>query len=234
MKRAAKNRSIVYLLISFLLWAGFACADEPAPPVVDTPFDPETESEMDQLASMPIDQAFKQLANDQYFRDEKALYKAIFKAFKERKKEALDFAAGNLKFPVIEKREGKTVNKNYEFNIAKKMFEVFPDDAIELLTQLYNSGDPITRENVINAAGNVTGTKTRKLLMDALDDKTHSEQTYPESMGESMRICDDAYNQLVLRYRVKNVLRTIGPVYDVEDRDYHISVLNNLLENGSD
>ena len=26
-----------------------------------------------------------------------------------------------------------------------------------------------------------------------------------------MRICDLAYNQLVLRYRIKNVLRTIGP-----------------------
>ena len=44
-----------------------------------------------------------------------------------------------------------------------------------------------------------------------------------------MRICDVAYNQLVLRYRIKNVLRTIGPIYRPENRDYHISVLKGRL-----
>lgn len=44
-----------------------------------------------------------------------------------------------------------------------------------------------------------------------------------------MRICDLAYNQLVLRYRLKNVLRTIGPVHRIETQDSHIEILKGKL-----
>ena len=50
-----------------------------------------------------------------------------------------------------------------------------------------------------------------------------------ETVGEPLRICDVAYNQLVLRYNVKGVLRVIGTIHKIDVRNYHIEKLKALL-----
>ncbi len=73
------------------------------------------------------------------------------------------------------------------------------------------------------------GDVIRLLLIEALDDDTSCEDRLPETVGEPLRICDVAYNQLVLRYNIKGVLRTIGTVHNLEAREYHIQKLMDLL-----
>lgn len=114
--------------------------------------------------------------------------------------------------------------------VAKKILQVFPEEAVNDLQDLYRMGDPITRRNVLYAAGKMAGGQAvQNMLIEALDDKSFSEESDPEMIGEPLRICDAAYNQLVLRYRIRNVLRAIGNAHRIEVRDYHIDILKDLI-----
>jgi hypothetical protein len=221
----------VPLTISFLvLVAACAYATEPQGPVVDTIFATKTEVAINELAALSTSRAFERLRDIKYLVNEKKLNKAVFKAFKQRKKEAIDRAIKSLSSPVEEVIANKVVNRSVDFYIARKILQVFPDDAVNSLLDSYESGDAITRGNIIRASGKMATAEIRDLLLMALDDTSFVEETYPENMGEPMRICDLAYNQLVLRYRIKDVLRSIGPVYRIENRDYHINILKKVLK----
>ncbi len=41
----------------------------------------------------------------------------------------------------------------------------------------------------------------RSILTNALDDKQFCEEELPDSMGDPLRVCDVAYNQIVLHFR---------------------------------
>jgi hypothetical protein len=131
--------------------------------------------------------------------------------------------------PAIDVRS-KVVSRQTDIYIARKIFQVFPEDATKKLTMLYDRGDAITKGNVIMASGSVAGGPTiRNLLIRALDNKIFCEEQTEETLGEPMRVSDVAYNQLVLRYGIKDVLRTIGPSHSIEVRDYHIALLKGIL-----
>jgi hypothetical protein len=44
-----------------------------------------------------------------------------------------------------------------------------------------------------------------------------------------MRLCDEAYNQLVARYRIKGVMHTLAPPLSMDIREYHIKELKKRL-----
>ena len=156
--------------------------------------------------------------------NEDLLNKAIYQSFRQRKGEAISLSLNYLKSPV-------TVSRSDDFYVAKKVLQVFPDEAIGKLKKLYRAGDATTKGNVIRAVGNLAGgPDIQDLLISALEDKTVSGEEDPEVAGDPLRICDEAYNQLVLRYKVKNVLRTIGTGHRVEVRDYHIEILKDKLK----
>ena len=157
-------------------------------------------------------------------------YKAIYIAYIDRKAEAISLAQVYLMSPLIEYVDGRQVSIVRDFNVAKKIFEVFPDEATPILITLYNRSDEITRGNIIRALGGVSGGHLIKdLLVKALDDKSFAEEETPDVSGEPLRVCDMAYNQIVLRYGVRNVLRTISSAHKIETRDYHINILRGLL-----
>jgi hypothetical protein len=55
------------------------------------------------------------------------------------------------------------------------------------------------------------------------------EETLPESLGDPLRLCDVAYNQIVLHFEIQNALRTIGTVHKIEIRDYHIDKVKGIF-----
>jgi hypothetical protein len=73
------------------------------------------------------------------------------------------------------------------------------------------------------------GQSIRELLIDALDDEAFCEDTDPESIGKPLRICDVAYNQLVIRYKIKKVQRVIGSIHAIDMRNQHIRILKDIL-----
>lgn len=224
-----KRIAISILTVSFLVFLNAVVgAEEPTRPAVDNTFDSKKEAKIQELTSLSIKEAFNRLKGIDFFVNKDLLHKAIFTAFKYRSKEARDFAINYLKLPVKEIIGGKLVSRGDDFYVAKKILHIFPDK--DSLFELYRNGDAVTKGNVIRVAGKMAGGQAiRSLLIEALEDKTFCEERCPEMLGKPLRICDVAYNQIVLRYMIKNVLRTIGTVHRIEIRDYHINILKSRL-----
>jgi hypothetical protein len=219
------NRITMYILVGFMCFAlGIANAAEPARPKVDQAFSPEKEERIIQLAAFPVDVVFENLKAPEFTSEEEYLNKAIYRAFDGRKAEAVELALGYVKSGQIQKSEEGPQN----LYVAKKIFEIFPEESLEGLLDLYGSGGPKVRRNVIYVIGQMAGGEpVRALLIHALDDTSFCEDVLEETIGDPMRICDVAYNQLVIRYKVQGVLRAIGTSHNTKVRDYHIEILKN-------
>lgn len=143
----------------------------------------------------------------------------------------MDYVQIYLMQPLPEAVSGESETGEKDFLLSKRIFETFPEDAAPVLGALYNSGDEVTRGNTIRAAGKVAGgQETKRLLTEALGDRSSYERLAPDDMGEPLRVCDMAYNQLVLRYSIRNVHRIIGPANTIEVRDQLIDMLKGILK----
>jgi hypothetical protein len=225
-----KYNVVIILTISFLaLLIASVNATEPQRPNVNHIFDFEKEAKINEISSLTPQEAFKRLKGIDFVTDKDLLNKSIFKTFEHRKAKGVALALGYLKLPVMEIKNGKLVDRTADFYVAKKILEVFPDKSVNKLLNLYKRGDAVTKGNVIRASGNIAGKRIRNLLIKALDDKTFCEGENPEIDGIPLRISDVAYNQLILRYKVENVRRSIGNADTIEVRDYHIGILKSKL-----
>jgi hypothetical protein len=221
---------MILLFVTFSISA-IGETSEPAKPDVSMKFSEEKEAKVAQISGLPIAEVFAQLKSDEFVAEPELMYKALHKAFSSRKAEALNFARNYLTSELAEAVDGRKNGRVKDFNIARKVFETFPEESITMMLSLYNEADSVTKGNVIRALGNVSGGEDiRRVLVQALDDPEFAESEDPESLGEPMRVCDIAYNQLVLRYGVRNVLRTISPAHKLDVRDYHIDILIGMLE----
>jgi len=230
MKEYKKITAVIILSLSILIVPFVSVsAFEPQRPKVNHVFDFEKEAKINDVVNLPTQKAFEKLKDMEFFINDNLLHKAVFKTFTNRKGEGINLALNYLKLPEREIINGKSVDRTNDFYVVKKIFEVFPEESVNKILKLYKNGDAVTKGNIIRASGNVSGNAIRKLLIKALNVKTVCEVEYPEMDGEPLRICDVAYNQLVLRYKVKDVLRTIGNGYKLEIRDYHIGILKSKL-----
>ena len=221
----------VILALAYIFLLGVPVwANEPQRPNVNKVFSAENESKIQSLVSLGIEEVFDRLMDADFMINRDLTYKAIYTAYTDRKVQAISFARSYLSLPLIEFVDGQRISRVRDFNTAKKIFEVFPDEATPIIVTLYNKSDEIIRGNIIRAIGGVSGgEQIKNLLVKALDDKAFADEETPELMGDPLRVCDIAYNQLVLRYSIRDVLRTISSAHKIETRDYHISKLKDLL-----
>jgi len=227
-------RISIIVLIAVLMMSMNAFGDnfkEPNKPDTNKTFDPGKEKKMDEIASLDIEDAFEELKSDEYLSNPDLAYKAIYKAFNSRKLEILDFTQLYLMYQLSGGPRGEKEMRDKDFLLSKRIFETFPEDAAKMLRTMYDNGDEVTRGNTVRASGKVAdGHMTKKLLIEALDDASYYEALEPDDMGEPMRVCDMAYNQLVLRYSIRNVHRTIGPGISPEVRDQLIYKLKDVIK----
>jgi hypothetical protein len=218
---------VICLLAGFIFFApGSARAQEPANPDLEQTFSPAKEKKIDQLAAMDIPAVFSALRSAEFLGEEAYLNKAIFTAFNHRSEQAAQFALRHVRSTQAE----KSPTGPQDFYIAKKTLQLFPDQALESLLDLYSSGGPKVRKNVIEVSGQMSGEPAiRAMLVNALNDESFCEDEQPESIGEPLRICDVAYNQLVLRYKIKNVQRVIGSIHAIDIRNHNIRILKDML-----
>ena len=227
-----KITGITILAISLvLLMVPFARAvSEPDMPRVDEILDADKEAKIYEVSGLSAENAFNRLKDIEFITNEAFLSKAAFRAFGNRKSEAIALAISILRLPAIEIAGDQMVSRYKAFYVARKIFEVFPDEAVKALSDLYKDGDARTKGNIIRVSGKIAGGQAaKKLLLEALDDQTFCEEETSETLGPPLRICDVAYNQLVLRYSIPNVLRTIGTSHRLDVRDNHIAILKGLL-----
>jgi hypothetical protein len=225
-------KSISFLMIACLiaLPAAMSYAKEPQRPNFDHVFNAEKEAKISQISNLSSDQVFEKLKSMDFFIDEEFMLKSIFIAYRHRRGEAIDLALYFITLPEREEiNNSDLIDRTKEHYVSKNILKAFPHASIDKLVELYDNGDSVTRGNIVRAIGQMAGDQPRKMLMDALYDKTIFDEEDSEMVGEPLRICDLAYNQLVLRYKIKDVLRTIGCSHRIETRDYHIDILKNRL-----
>ena len=230
-----KYKEIVIMTITIIystlvLALASASAQGPARSIVDHTFDAKKEAQISELKRLHVAAVFNRLKSTDFRINEDFLNKAAYLAYENRKQEAVAYAMKHLTGPRLIP-EGGSVSQNHDFALATKIVQLFPGEAVDSLLGLYDSADPVTKGNLIFVFGKVAGEQgVKNLLIEALDNKAVCDEQEPE-IGEPMRICDVAYNQLVLRYRIQDqdVLRSIGPSYDIETRDYHIDILKSRL-----
>jgi hypothetical protein len=131
--------------------------------------------------------------------------------------------------PPLELTEGKIKSNLDSLNLAKKICQAFPEDAIDDLLRLYRSGGPVTRGNVLRVIGTMEGDSSiTNFMVEALNDRSLCEELSDEVLGSPLRVCDIAYNQLAFRYEIFNA-PLIGNSINEETRDYYIAELRNRL-----
>jgi len=188
--------------------------------------DPTKNAKIQRLSNLSTDDAFNNLKDADFFYDDEFIKKGIGLAFKNRKEKAVQFAIEHIKTG----KKTRDIEEAKNFHIAKKILQMFPEESQGYLAHLYSSNDPGIRRNVIHAVAAMPSNDfTRYVLMNALEDKSVCEENFSDSVGEPLRVCDVAYNLIVLHYQVKDVLRTIGTVHRIEVRDYHIDLLKGIF-----
>lgn len=220
---------MVILILSVILSFKFGYTEESGTEDLQRMFDSGKEAKIDEIMGLPANEAFKQLKSTDFIIDVDYLNKAILKTFGQRKMEGINLAMYYISLPQKEIKNGKLIDRTDEHFIAKNILNLFPELSINKLLQLYKNSDPIVKGNIIRASGKIDKKDIEKLLVSALNDKTFCETSNPEIIGFPLRVCDEAYNQLILRYGFKDVLRVIGNDLTIEDRDYHINILKNKL-----
>ena len=120
-----------------------------------------------------------------------------------------------------------------DFHIATRTLRVFPIESLPRLLELYDIAEPITRGNIIVVLSRMEGGESiRNLLIEALDDKTVCNEQSPDTHELPLRICDDAYNQLLFRYKIykgEKGLPFIADMNSIGTRDHYIDLLKNRL-----
>jgi len=228
------NRGKTCIVLGFVMGClaspiAVSMASEPQRPEFDRVLDQKKENAIQNTSKLSATEVFERLKDVDYIVDEYYMKKTIYNAFQHREIDGIALSLQKLSLPEKEFTNGKTTHRSRDLYVVKKILESFPEISILKLLKLYESGDAVTKGNVIRVSGKLEGPAVDRLLIDALSDKTVCDQQDPEADGPPLRLCDLAYNQLVLRFQVKNVLRTLGPVQMIETRDYHIAVLKGRL-----
>lgn len=217
----------LFLTISF---NALVSAAEPAEPTVDQTLDFDKEAKIQKIKNLSLHEIFTTLCAQDFIIDEAFMHKTIYTAFAYRKKEAIAYAMGYL-----DTNQDTTTGAGLEASrdrlyVAKTILQVFPKLSASSMVQAYPHSNAVTKGNIIRSAGNIAGGEAiRNLLIQALEDKTFCEEISPEGFGDPLRICDVAYNQLILRYKIRNTLRTIGTGHSIETRDDHVQLLKSRL-----
>jgi len=199
-------------------------------PGVVAGLDPKREAGARQWARLPPGGLFEALKRPEVIQDEAFSHAIVLAALGDRQAAAIALALRQMPLPLIERTEAGRISKIRGYIVARRILEAFPEQSVAPLLEAYSRGDLVTKGNIVRALGKISGGDAiRNLLLGALADQRFCEGEDTLSGGTPLRLCDVAYNQLVLRYRIKGVLRTISPAYSIEARDYHIGLLKAKL-----
>jgi hypothetical protein len=178
------------------------------------------------LAFCPTEALLEGLATPELLADDGLLRRAVLSACEPREAGAVDLALQRILAVSLQAGATGTASRDDAWAVAKAILEAFPAEAVPRLADLYGKADVGVRANIVRVLGNIDGgTAVDAMLLDALEDKRACQDLPPDAEGEPLRLCDVAYNQLVQRYEMNDVLRTLGSMHSQKVRDWHIAVL---------
>ena len=184
------------------------------------------QADMAEMKKVPMKNAFAVLAEPKYAANTQLCETAVSQAFAGKEDEAVTHALAKLQSPDLM----ADYTGICELNAAKTVLSQFADISIPRLLAIYPQSNIISKAKLLATAGPMAcDNEVRNMFIAALDDASFTVNDNPELVGEPLRICDIAYNQLVLNLKINEVLRVIGTGMSEEIRDYHIDVLKKKL-----
>lgn len=182
------------------------------------------------LARLSVVQALNRLTRADFAGVDFVSQTVLSIAFGDRRTEAVAAALRWIQRPTRKTGWGTATSPVREKIAATAILKAFPDESSGALVELYLAGDATVRGNVVPVAGAISyNPDLHELLVTALGDTSTCEEEGEDSVGDPLRVCDVAYNQLVLWDNLTDCLRTIGPAHRMEVRDYHIALLQKRL-----
>ena len=183
------------------------------------------------LQDMEISDVFHLLCDDKYLYNKKRMKKLVNQAFKNRQESVIEHAIAILDEP-MNIGEGEWLVSNYQFRVAEEVLISLNKKALRRMLEKYEISDSLTKGNIIHVVSKFDNNdrRIRDLLSNALEDNSFCEEEDDTIGGTPLRVCDVAYNELVLRYDIQEVPRTIGSIHRVTVRDEQIKNLKKILK----
>jgi|GEM_PF-382130 len=191
-----------------------------------------TASLVKEVLSVPLDDRMRELVDPAFKDQSRLLLSDIPRAFEGKKDEAISRAIESLRYPEGFSANGNTSLEGGGILLARGLFEAFSGEAVDPVLRAYEGGTITLRGNLLLSAGRLLhdDRRVKELLLSALLDHRFAEEAEDEAEeGTPMRLCDLAYNQIVLHLEIPGVLRTLGPIHSLETRDDHIGILKGEL-----
>jgi hypothetical protein len=229
-----KTLAVLILLLACCLSLGPAAqASEPEEPATtSTVPESKTEDQLAALGSLPFTDVIGRLTSPELVVNKELLNRAIIAAFGQRPKEAIAQCLNIVKTAVPGVTEEGGPDRGLEFYVVTQILHVFADQACNDLVTLYQQGNAVMKANVIRVLGTMAGGPIiEEILIQALDQKIPCDEADTDLDKMPLRLCDIAYNQLVLRTQVQGVVRTLSEAHSIQTRDYQINALKTLLRN---
>jgi hypothetical protein len=183
-----------------------------------------------ELKGLQVAESFQRLTGDEFITDPKLMEAAVLELYGNDSVEAIEVALNSLREPYARIQNGEARIRNDEVYVAKKVLETFPEISRIRFVEMYTAADPIVKGNLLRAGGSLAGdNRIHELLVAALKDTTPAEPEEIQELGLPMRLCDLAYNQLMLEHRFKGIPRTLGSSHSLTARDLSIQEMKLLL-----
>jgi PKD repeat protein len=203
-------------------------------PDIGAQLSPAREAQLEQMKNMSLLEAIEELKDVGFAMNRGYMDIGILTALDDERAEAVAFAINSLRNPRTVQIEGETVLQVPDFLVTREILRVFSQESLPELIRLYDSGDPFLKRNVLLVLGGMPGAEgiLRPRLIEALNNQSFWQDEDAVAAGVPLRVCDTAYNQIVLRYGIKNTPRQLGTPHSLETRDYHIDRLRNFMASG--
>jgi hypothetical protein len=195
-----------------------------------SPSDNVSIQKVNSLNGLTVDATIAKLEGPDFFGNDALTDMAVWVQLGPRKDEAITKALDLLKLPAMEVKDGYAIGyRMKEHHVAQMVLRAFGESPARIAAA-YSPADAFTRGNLIRASGGFArNDSVRPILIAALDDVAFCEPATSETIGWPMRLCDVAYNQLVMNLGIQDVLRNIGTGLPIDQRDSNIAILKQRL-----
>lgn len=211
-----------------------AMASIPATRLTAADLDPARQRRLRGLAACPTTLLPRRLRSPEYLASAALLRLAARTGYERRPSEGLAMAIGVLTdlaaSPLAADARTRTTQSE-RWAVARAVLTAFPEAAVPRLIELYDGGDAVTQGLVLQAMGPIDDDgAVDAVLLAALEDRRPCDRGAGESLGEPLRLCDVAYNQIVLRHGLRGVQRVLGSSHRIAVRDDQIATLLRVID----
>lgn len=128
-----------------------------------------------------------------------------------------------LRHPTTDVVSGRVIDRTREVFMARQVLKAMGEPALQRLLELSAAEDPFFKRNILYALSDFDRQEAIDILVTALDDRSQCKKVTPETFRRPLRVCDEAYNLLVLKLSPPGLRAPLGQVHTLDQRDERVA-----------